>query len=261
MAKNPLIAPEIRAAYAGESPPVLIQQRLAEPLRKRRSPAIIGVQLMGDLFLESVPDDFIYRIWSRMAECGEHIFLVLTKRPKRMKTWLYENRPYIEQAYSLDHIALGTTVENQQTADERILQLLLIDSKWHWISYEPALDPVDFYVSVYGSPRDSNGVPINQFLLSTGAYGWPDYCNIRNLNGTYGRYENGGINFVVAGCESGPNRRPSDPDWFRSVRDQCQASGTSFFLKQMDIDGRVVEMPKLDGQVWDQLPWRQNENQ
>lgn len=40
------------------------------------------------------------------------------------------------------------------------------------------------------------------------------------------------IGWVVAGGESGPNARPSHPEWFRSLRDQCAAAGVPFFFKQ-----------------------------
>ena len=40
------------------------------------------------------------------------------------------------------------------------------------------------------------------------------------------------IDWVIAGGESGPHARPSHPDWFRSLRDQCAAAGVSFFFKQ-----------------------------
>ena len=40
------------------------------------------------------------------------------------------------------------------------------------------------------------------------------------------------IDWVVAGGESGPGARPSHPDWFRSLRDQCAAAGVPFFFKQ-----------------------------
>ena len=40
------------------------------------------------------------------------------------------------------------------------------------------------------------------------------------------------ISLIIAGGESGPNARPSHPDWFRRIRDQCEAAGTKFFMKQ-----------------------------
>ena len=62
------------------------------------------------------------------------------------------------------------------------------------------------------------------------------------------------IDWVAAGCESGGNRRHADPDWLRSIRDQCQEYDIPFFLKQMDVEGRLTKMPELDGKVWDELP-------
>lgn len=56
------------------------------------------------------------------------------------------------------------------------------------------------------------------------------------------------IHWVIAGCESGPKRRALDLAWVRAVRDQCARSGTAFFLKQLvNADGRVEEVPELDG--------------
>ncbi len=40
------------------------------------------------------------------------------------------------------------------------------------------------------------------------------------------------LHWVIAGGESGAGARPSHPDWFRSLRDQCQAAGVAFLFKQ-----------------------------
>lgn len=42
-----------------------------------------------------------------------------------------------------------------------------------------------------------------------------------------------GLDWVIAGGESGHGARPSHPDWFRSLRDQCLEAGVAFFMKQM----------------------------
>lgn len=44
---------------------------------------------------------------------------------------------------------------------------------------------------------------------------------------------------------------------FIHFRDQCVAAAVPFMLKQMEVDGRIVEMPELDGRVWDQMPGRE----
>lgn len=62
------------------------------------------------------------------------------------------------------------------------------------------------------------------------------------------------IEWAIVGAESGHNARPFDEDWARVIRDQCHYSGTPFFYKQRIENGRKVELPELDGRVWQQFP-------
>jgi hypothetical protein len=62
LAGNPKICPEFRNAYGGVIPPVLIHTEITAPMRLKK-PARIGVQFMGDLFHEDVPDEFIMRVF------------------------------------------------------------------------------------------------------------------------------------------------------------------------------------------------------
>jgi protein gp37 len=68
----------------------------------------------------------------------------------------------------------------------------------------------------------------------------------------------GPVSWVIAGCESArgkrPGKRPTDPAWLRDLRDQCAAAYTAFWLKQMAVDGKIRELPELDGEVWAQRP-------
>lgn len=66
----------------------------------------------------------------------------------------------------------------------------------------------------------------------------------------------GGIHWVIAGGESGPDCRPMDPKWVRSLRDQCQAAGVPFFFKQWGgwPDKRGGEAAVLDGRRWLEMP-------
>ena len=68
---------------------VLVEDKLAEPLRWRK-PRRVFVNSMSDLFHESVPDEWIDRIFAVMALCPQHTFQVLTKRAKRMREYLAE---------------------------------------------------------------------------------------------------------------------------------------------------------------------------
>lgn len=88
------------------------------------------------------------------------------------------------------------------------------------------------------------------------------------------------LHWVIAGGESGPKARPSDPRWFRELRDQCKDKEVPFHFKQwgnwspvngthysekaklFDFDGgiRVIRSSKktsgrlLDGAPWDEVP-------
>ena len=65
---------------------------------------------------------------------------------------------------------------------------------------------------------------------------------------------------MIAGGESGHGARPSQPDWFRSLRDQSVAAGVPFFFKQWGEHGSDLmkigkkERRLLDGQEWNEFP-------
>lgn len=88
---------------------------------------------------------------------------------------------------------------------------------------------------------------------------------------------------MITGGESGPKARPSHPNWFRGLRNQCQAAGVPFFFKQwgeyktyahglspteitaknaVDLPGGLVAVRVgkkaagrlLDGRTWDEFP-------
>lgn len=65
----------------------IMRDRLDEPSRVRK-PSRWFVDSMSDLFHEDVPDGFIARVWMQMAQNPQHQFLILTKRPERMRDWV-----------------------------------------------------------------------------------------------------------------------------------------------------------------------------
>ncbi len=172
-------------------------ERLEEPLHWRK-PRMIFVCSMGDLFHEEVSDGFIRDVWHVMADCPQHTFQVLTKRPQRMYEWVREYG-----AFALSHIWLGTTAENQPRADERVRWLLRTPAAVRFVSYEPALGPWD-------------------------ASRWLGL--VTNKWGTLAKYRPD-IDWVIVGGETGPGARPMHPAWVRSIRDQCQAANVPLFLK------------------------------
>ena len=63
-----------------------------------------------------------------------------------------------------------------------------------------------------------------------------------------------GIDWVIAGSESGNGARPANVDWYRSMRDQCVANAVKFFYKQHARDGVKFSTPMLDGRKWVEWP-------
>lgn len=183
-------------------------ERLSEPLQWKK-PQRIFVCSMGDLFHEHIEAYWMLRIWSQMCLCGEapntakHQFLILTKRPNKMAKWIFSffanenNNP----RPCPSHIWLGVSVENQQTAEERIPILLQIPAAKRFVSIEPMLGPVD--------------------LLRMHQSAWE------------GKSRRPMIDWIICGGETGPGARPMNPDWARSLRDQCRLAGVLFFFKQM----------------------------
>ena len=216
-----------------------VPELLDQPLRWRR-PRRIFVNSMSDLFHEDIPDDFIDRVFAVMALAIKHKFQVLTKRPKRMRDYISGGtidshgvrRCYRRDSIIVDTIAsdqlnerlpghglegapwpfpnvwLGVSVEDQETADERIPLLLQTPAAVRWISAEPLL----------GS-------------IILGGIGRPQ--SVRETPGPR-------LDWVVTGGESGPRARPSHPDWFRSLAEQCRAAGVRFFMKQITESGRKI---------------------
>ena len=92
------------------------------------------------------------------------------------------------------------------------------------------------------------------------------FLSIEPLIGPLGKLDLKGLHWVIVGGESGPNARPVDPDWVRSIRDQCIAAGVPFFFKQWGGFRPKARGRELDGREWNQMPmplrpaWRKKEN-
>ena len=63
-----------------------------------------------------------------------------------------------------------------------------------------------------------------------------------------------GIDWVIAGGESGPGARPMDPAWVTDIRDQCVRAGVPFFFKQWGGVQKKRTGRLLDGRTWDEMP-------
>lgn len=221
-----------------------IEKHLEDPLRWKK-PRRIFVNSMSDLFHDGVSNEQIAAVFGVMLGASWHTFQILTKRPQRMLEWFkwidsdenYYPLELIENAalkyvdgchlgadtgrWSLPNVWLGVSVENQQTADERIPLLLQTPAAVRWLSCEPLLNKLVLPFDLIETTPD-DGKP---FYLHDKSC--PSYCDF-----ACGSEIKGGIDWVVVGGESGAGARPMHPAWVRSLRDQCVSANVPFFFKQ-----------------------------
>jgi len=183
------------------------------PLRWKK-PRMVFVCSMGDLFHKDIPMRFISQVFELMSQARQHTFQVLTKRPERALEFYLWAKKIDGWAFGYPNVWLGTSVENQAAADERIPLLLQTPAAVRFVSCEPLLG----YVEPCNILKD--GLKINSLTGETGTReGWPGK-------------DTGRLNWIICGGESGPGARPMHPDWARGLRDQCQQAGVPFFFKQ-----------------------------
>jgi len=183
------------------------------PLRWNREAVETGVRRrvfcasLADVF-EAHPELDAIRadLWQLIEACAGLDWLLLTKRPENIlrmvpPSWL---------ASWPDHVWIGTTVESQASAEQRIPELLKVPARVRFLSMEPLLEAVSLEgaLSVY----DRNGEPSGPRCNPDGSPA---------------------ISWVIVGGESGSGARPFDLAWARSIVRQCREAGVPVFVKQL----------------------------
>jgi protein gp37 len=204
-------------------------------------------------------DDEVPLAWladlMELIRCTPNLdWLLLTKRPENFShrfAALAQFRDFGKEQFCWElkwyahsiapsNVWIGTTVEDQARANERVPELLKIPAKVRFLSCEPLLGPVDL--------REAH---ITREKLPN----WPDPTR---------------VDWVICGGESGPNARPMHPDWARTLRDQCSDKGVPFLFKQWgewanagcEAFGKVkpkeITWIRNDGSRWDDPPEDEN---
>jgi len=207
-----------------------VPELLGAPLRWTK-PSRIFVNSMSDLFHPDVPFEFVDMVFCVMALATWHDFQILTKRPERMREYItregaldgvidartnpaFPAGPWRDCVLNLSwppsNVWPGTSVEDQETADARINELIQIPAWTTWLSIEPILGPIDLSAWLGFQAYDGvdDGIPWTCF------------------------------EWVVVGGESGPGARSTDVAWIRDVVRQCKRSETPVFVKQLGADVR-----------------------
>ncbi|MDH5279572.1 MAG: phage Gp37/Gp68 family protein [Thermoleophilia bacterium] len=215
--------------------------RLEAPLRWGR-PRRVFVDSMSDLFHEDVPDEYLDRVFAVMALSPRHTFQVLTKRPERMADYMdrlggrldalndhaatfmhWDDMP--TATFPLANVWLGTSVENQAAADERIPHLLSTPAAVRFLSCEPLLGPLELRQAWRDYLEGWDSEPTHV------CGGDEERC--ARLCPEVEQFQTPRVDWVIVGGESGPGARPCDVAWVRSVVEQCRSAKVPAFVKQL----------------------------
>ena len=184
------------------------------------------------------------KLWPLIKATPHLDWLLLTKRPERIAGNLPD-----DWGHGYDNVWLGTSVENQKAALERIPALLAVDAACHFLSCEPLLGPVelrgawhDWLAGWTTEPQHSQWCDPHEGCHST----CPEPLQVQT----------NAVRWVIAGGESGAEARPCDVAWLRTLRDDCFATGAAFFLKQLGgcPDKRGGDAAVLDGRRHTEWP-------
>ena len=238
-----------------------------EPLKWNKDAAGAGERhrvfcaSMTDVFMD---DPYMIeahpRLW-KLIEATPHLdWLLLTKRPENILKMIPEHW----RAQLPFNVWVGTSVENQKAANERIPHLIQVPAVVRFLSCEPLLGEVDLslYIGDYDCHAcgyrgfdvgDEYECPTCEERYSAENEGCP-HCGEQsdeNLTcprcgsseggtGTFGKFntnlyweETDGIHWVIVGGESGAHARPMQIEWAESLRSQCEEGGVKFFMKQL----------------------------
>lgn len=161
------------------------------------------------------------RLWALIRATPHLDWQLLTKRPENIVGMLPD-----DWGDGYPNVWLGTSVENQQAADLRVLPLLRVPAKVHFLSCEPLLGPVDLTRWLW---------PISGWWRGP----YSSYREAKAAGGECGRKPQAlvsahavFVDWVIIGGESGVGARALEPEWVDGLLADCIDSGTRVFFKQ-----------------------------
>lgn len=205
--------PRQRTSEANWRAPIKWDRQAAADGKRRR----VFCASLGDVFDDEVPVDWLADLLTLIDRCPHLDWLLLTKRPQNVTPRLTAIGRATGFA-DMHQVWLGASVGRQGAADERIPILLSVPSRIHFVSYEPALEAVDFSRWLDDGPH---------------------------------------LDWIIVGGESGGHARPFELDWARSTVNQCRAAGVAVFVKQLGArpyDGVQLRLRDRKGGNIDEFP-------
>lgn len=195
-----------------------LPERLKQP-SKIKKPSRVFVCSMADIFHPTVATGAIVAIIEVIHQCPQHTFILLTKRPQRLLELQLvlpgDKTNTIGDWFNLPNVWMGVTVENQEQAEKRLPCLMRTPQNLiRFVSVEPMLGPVTLRAVRFPSGCVEN---LHKNEVSEIAK-----RHIGKLNG---------IDWVIAGPETGPKARPCKAEWI----DSLAAESLCFFDKRNSL--------------------------
>ena len=238
----------------------LVPDALTLPLRWRK-PRHIFVNSMSDLFHEGLSNENIAGIFGIMNAARRHTLQVLTKRAARMRAffvWLSEQTGHkdrwVESVAQAEAIcgeprgARGAENHPVECVAVHGFAEALLSHQMRGMYVNWPLPNVWLGVSVEDRARKAR---IDDLRHTPAAV---RFLSLEPLLEDLGTIDLSSIGWVIVGAESGPNSRPMEEGWVRSIRDQCIEASVPFFYKQRCVNGRKISTPEIDGRVWREMP-------
>jgi len=192
-------------------------QETLKPARRR-----VFCSSLADVFDNAVDPAWRADLFRLICDTPNLDWLLLTKRPGNImpmlrEVWRLSDAELERDVFPkiLKHVWFGATIVNQEEADRDIPKLLAVPARVRFLSMEPLLGPVDLRLDMTSvADRLRVADEVATFGLSR-----------RQTRADW-------LTWVIVGGESGKNARPMNPDWVRSLGEQCEVAGVAFHFKQ-----------------------------
>lgn len=202
---------------------------------------------LADVFDNEVDPAWRADLFRLIAATPHLTWQLLTKRIGNAAKMIFEAHAdavfnHSAPAWPWANVWIGATICNQQEADRDIQKLLAVPAAKRFLSIEPMLGAIDLErdsIVCSPCPRCADK-PADPYTGAVENCRWCEWT---------GKSDEWAIDWVIAGGESGQHARPSHPDWFRSLRDQCASAGVPFFFKQWGGWKPICEMRELEHQA------------
>jgi protein gp37 len=242
-------------------------ERLEIPLHWKK-PRIVAVNFAGDPYHEAVSDEMLDKVKAVEALCRQHTFIELTKRWERRAAYyerFTDNATHLSRfgcwASDMAHTvcdlgwrAYDYDCDEDEAGTDHVYEELRdafnddgsLPNVWQGVSVSTQAELDAAWPYLRDTPAAVRVLSLEPLLErmeidKNALYGWAQGAPFQDSLGTMRHHCIAGprIDWVIVGCETGPNRRQCPIEHIESVVAQCKAAGVSVWVKAADLNGRV----------------------